>query len=462
MDNAVYVRNLEAIGKSDVQNPGLLYFGNEFCEKLIPDGDALSRALSYAKENGLIFVFVTPYCTDSGIEKLKGLLPLLPDGTEVVFNDWGILGHIRERGLVPVLGRLLVSIKRDVRIDPSDGKNLEYFRTCNLESLAFQDFLIENGISRVELDNVTQGYRFRPPKGIRISLHYPFVYVTTSRKCVSARCAKVSSPNLASYSECDFECTKYGFGAELKTGRRPLILKGNSIFYENDDVGKNVGQTGADRLIHSPELPFSIEEDRLWDNYYAHHESDAAWGVSNADAHIVDFMRYHGFFRKGAKILDAGCGQGKNAEYFLANGLKTYGFDISSRAIDYCRKRNPGGSFSVHDASIPFRENFFDIICDGGCLHSSHPGKHSAIVEAHYKSLKKGGHMFIRIFNDDRKGREGERKENLFYVDTLPVYGYSKKQILGLLGEDRFVVEKMIFSADQGTEGIYYIYLRKR
>ena len=43
-------------------------------------------------------------------------------------------------------------------------------------------------------------------------------------------------------------------------------------------------------------------------------------------------------FRKHIKILDVGCGTGKNVETFAAFG-ESWGLDMSPRAITYCKKR---------------------------------------------------------------------------------------------------------------------------
>ncbi|MBU4216575.1 class I SAM-dependent methyltransferase [Candidatus Parcubacteria bacterium] len=457
MKNAIYIRDFNIAKRTDLSKVQNLYFGNEFCENLIPDKGEVLALLKYVHKNGLTLTLLTPYCTDHGIEKLREILPLLPVRTEVVFSDWGVLELIKKYNLVPILGRLMISIKRDVRIKTTDLKNLDYFKTCNLESKDFQNFLIKNDIFRVELDNVVQGYKFKLHKKIKISLHYPFVYVSTSRKCITAYCADPLQTDCLPLSGCNFECTKYVFRASLADGETKLIFKGNSIFYKNEEVNKNIEELSADRLVYSPELPFYINEDILWNEYYKKHSDNAAWGAVNADNHVVDFVKYYNFFKKGAKILDSGCGHGKNSKYFIANDLVVHGIDISPQAIKYSKENNPVGEFSVHDVSILYKRDFFDVICDAGCLHSTHPGKHKKIIENYYTSLKKGGYMFIRIFKNDNN----RDMKPLFYVDMLPVYGYTKEQVINLFDSNKFLIEKIIFNKDQGVEGIYYLYLKK-
>lgn len=459
MQSAIHLGKLDEFQKNKKKFQRV-YFGNEFCEKLIPDVQEIKRFIKFFRDKKLDFTFVTPYCTDEGISKLKIILPLLPKKTEVVFNDWGVLELLKENSLSPLLGRLLVSIKRDVRIDPKDRKYSGYFQTSNLKNPSFQEFLLKNNIFRVELDNVLQGYNFKLKPEIKTTLHYPFVYVSTARKCVAARFLSDNSRNFFSYSECGLECTRSEFYAKIDGGLKQLILRGNSIFYKNNSIKKNLVKWNTNRLVFCSQLPFAAGHKELWDNYYKHHPSDAAWGVAKADEHVMDFLKYNSFFMPRAKILDSGCGHGKNAELFLAKGLKTYGIDISTRAIIYCKKRNPQGIFRVQNASEINLKSYFDAIVDAGCMHSAEPNDHQKIINNYQKSLKKGGCLFIRIFRDDRKSVQ---KKPLFFVGSLPVYGYSKSEILNIFKKNKFTVEKIILNKEQGRgiSGVFYVYLKK-
>lgn len=65
---------------------------------------------------------------------------------------------------------------------------------------------------------------------------------------------------------------------------------------------------------------------------------------------------------RSTKILDAGCGTGKNLETFLARG-NAWGVDIAQAAIEFCHLRG-----APHDRAIvgsllqlPFPDQFFDL-----------------------------------------------------------------------------------------------------
>src|SRR5512139_3761028 len=98
-----------------------LYFGNEFCQQLIPRPCNLEEVLDFAASEELGFTFLTPYVTDAGLRRLSDFLAIVASalpGSEVVFNDWGVLSMLQDNypTLAPVMGRLLNKMKRGPRL----------------------------------------------------------------------------------------------------------------------------------------------------------------------------------------------------------------------------------------------------------------------------------------------------------------------------------------------------------
>ena len=55
---------------------------------------------------------------------------------------------------------------------------------------------------------------------------------------------------------------------------------------------------------------------------------------------------------KGRCALTVGCGLGDDAEFLTKMGFRVTAFDISPRAIDWCRSRFPGSSVNYHVANL--------------------------------------------------------------------------------------------------------------
>ncbi len=98
----------------------------------------------------------------------------------------------------------------------------------------------------------------------------------------------------------------------------------------------------------------------------------------NADLILIDQILKNRFQRQ-TRILDAGCGEGRNMTYFINNGFNLYGIDINSDAVKmarmYCKSLNKNyeaeqiQKFSIENN--PFPDNFFDSIICINVLHSA-------------------------------------------------------------------------------------------
>jgi hypothetical protein len=239
-----------------------VHFGVEFCERLLPLKTELQETLAEVSGHNLAFTFVTPYVTEDGLQKVRGLLKLLPDGTEVVFNDWGVcrLLHDQFPQLVPVLGRLLTKIKRGPRImnfiDKLPKDALDHLRSTNLGVPRYTDFLLAQNIRRAELDNPLQGLNLDGvPKELKLSLHIPFAYVSTTRFCLTANCDVPEKKGFIGVFPCGKECKRYTFFLDNAAMTTMLIRKGNTIFFRNTTVSPEMRESHIDRVIIAPEIP---------------------------------------------------------------------------------------------------------------------------------------------------------------------------------------------------------------
>lgn len=239
-----------------------LYFGTEFCQRLIPSLEDLRVIIDFVLKHKMQFSFVTPYVTCKEIETLKSLLEYLIKNfseVEIVINDWGVLRVLRDEfsGLNLVLGRLLTKQKRGPRIlnlkEMTPKTMTQHFKESNVDVPILSDFLINNGINRVELDNLLQGITRGNPS-LKASLYFPFAYVTTTRFCLTAS-AERRVKFLRSISDCNKECQKYTLRLCHKNMPVDLFLKGNTQFFKNDSLPENLEQLNIDRLVYEPEIP---------------------------------------------------------------------------------------------------------------------------------------------------------------------------------------------------------------
>jgi hypothetical protein len=211
-----------------------LYFGMEFCERLLPPPSQLKKTLSFVQENDLDFTLVSPYVTNSGLKKVEKLILILSElkpGSEIVFNDWGVFHLLKEENypLKPVLGRLLNKMKRGPRIvNVKDGippTSLEYFMTPNLSIPEIQDFLINNNITRIEFDNLLQSLNLNDiTNNLHLSLYLPFAYISTTRFCLMPSITDTQEMKIG-VLPCKRECQQYAFSLFNPIMTTPLLRK---------------------------------------------------------------------------------------------------------------------------------------------------------------------------------------------------------------------------------------------
>lgn len=286
IEKAIYVVNISDL-KLATSKYERVYFGNEFCERLIPSHSQLIEIVQYCEQNNLDFSLVTPYVTDKGLRDLEKLFAWLNKNKkkcEIIVNDYGVLNLLNEKyqNLSPVLGRLLTKQKRDPRIEKLLKKKpkkrifinkkkeyliflprkvpsslVAYYRGANVNIHNFQKFLADQRITRVEIDNLLQGINLRIPKDkLSVSLYVPYGYITTSRLC-SANPFRKKRKFFCEISYCKRECQKYT--SELRNQNMPFILykRGNTLFYQNKKISSNrwLAGKGIDRLIYQPKIP---------------------------------------------------------------------------------------------------------------------------------------------------------------------------------------------------------------
>jgi len=266
IDRALYITKVNNLKHYD-GSFSRIYFGCEFCQRLLPTVNKLEKVLDFVSEKNIDFTFLTPYVTNEGIKKLKPLLKVIektkPD-SEVVFNDWGVLNILNEKykSFEPVMGRLLNKMKRGPRLkevmNSLPESTLNYFRGCSLDSPLYQNFLIDHKIKRIELDNLLQGLDLNLGDSIiNTSLYVPYAFITTTRLCLANSCDIAGKEDEIGIFPCKKECQKYTFQHVHSVMPVPLISKGNTMFFKNENIPSAdvLENNHINRMVIEPDVP---------------------------------------------------------------------------------------------------------------------------------------------------------------------------------------------------------------
>ena len=128
----------------------------------------------------------------------------------------------------------------------------------------------------------------------------------------------------------------------------------------------------------------------------------------NIDIYLFDQL-LKGRYEDCRKVMDVGCGGGRNLVYFLNNGFEVYGIDPNTAAINTVKALseslapdNPLMNFRVSSAEdMPFGEEYFDLIICSTVLHFARNEIHfREMLMAMWKVIKPGGYFFARLASD--------------------------------------------------------------
>jgi len=160
------------------------------------------------------------------------------------------------------------------------------------------------------------------------------------------------------------------------------------------------------------------------------------------DIYVFDQL-LKGRFVPGMRVLDAGCGTGRNLVYFLRQGYKVFGVDQSADAISQTRRlaaalapHLPEDNFRVEPVermSFGSRQQAeadgFDVVLSSAVLHFARNEDHwQAMVGEMWRILKPGGIFLARLASTIGMEREVTLIEGRRY--HLPD------------GSDRFLVDE--------------------
>lgn len=118
------------------------------------------------------------------------------------------------------------------------------------------------------------------------------------------------------------------------------------------------------------------------------------------------------------RILDTGCGHGRNLVYLLKQGYGVYGADADPRAIDAVRclaaslaPTLPPGNFRVEPVEeMSFPDSFADVALSSAVLHFARDDDHfAAMLHGTWRVLKPDGMLFCRLASSIGMERQVKR-----------------------------------------------------
>jgi SAM-dependent methyltransferase len=180
-------------------------------------------------------------------------------------------------------------------------------------------------------------------------------------------------------------------GGELKAGRclsRPEVLADGRIRlherWQWTEGGSDAGESIVEEVGHAA--------DRLSTEF------------GQIDIYLFDQL-LRGRIVPGMRILDAGCGAGRNLVYFLRSGYDVFGVDADRAAIEQARElaaalapHLPAGNFRAEPVEAMAFEAHADVVISSAVLHFARDDRQfEGMLSASWRALKPGGLFFCRL-----------------------------------------------------------------
>jgi tellurite methyltransferase len=161
------------------------------------------------------------------------------------------------------------------------------------------------------------------------------------------------------------------------------------------------------------------------------------------DIYVFDQI-LRGNIAAGMRVLDAGCGYGRNLVYLLREGCEVFALDGDAEGVKHVRQLSasletglPEENFQVGlIEKMPFADGFADVVICNSVLHFARDDEHfRAMVDGLWRVLRPGGMLFCRL--GSRIGMDFEQvRGNIFLTgDGSEWYLVDEDMLLGLTEE---------------------------
>ncbi|HEY1501067.1 MAG TPA: class I SAM-dependent methyltransferase [Acidobacteriaceae bacterium] len=137
--------------------------------------------------------------------------------------------------------------------------------------------------------------------------------------------------------------------------------------------------------------------------------------LGQIDIYVFDQI-LRGNIGPGMRILDAGCGHGRNLVHLLREGCEIFALDLDAAGVEHVRKLAaslerglPAANFRVGAIEqMPFPDALADVVICNAVLHFARDEEHfRAMLLELWRVLRPGGMLFCRL--GSRIGMDFER-----------------------------------------------------
>lgn len=143
-----------------------------------------------------------------------------------------------------------------------------------------------------------------------------------------------------------------------------------------------------------------------WDGFYADRSRQIPFFAAKPDENLAAYLD-RGLIAPG-RVLDLGCGPGRNALHLASRGFEVDAVDLSPTALAWARDRAREAGAADGDIRFLCGDAFtlaatelsgpYDLIVDSGCFHHLPPHRRPGYLALLERVLAPGGHFALTCF----------------------------------------------------------------
>ena len=182
---------------------------------------------------------------------------------------------------------------------------------------------------------------------------------------------------------------------------------------------------------------FIREPAQFWDEFFSDRDKRIPIFVNAPDENLVTYVDKE--IIKGGRVLELGCGPGRNAIYLAEKGFKVDAVDVSKVSLDWAKERADEKNLSInflHQNIFDFtvEPGKYDFIYDSGCFHHIAPHRRMSYIKIIEDSLKEGGYFGITCFLQGGKLGGADLSDwEVYRAGSLKGgLGYTKERLLNI------------------------------
>lgn len=142
--------------------------------------------------------------------------------------------------------------------------------------------------------------------------------------------------------------------------------------------------------------------------YYDKNAEKFRISIQNADVTKI-ITHFCSFISPNSKILEAGCGTGRDLKCFIEKGYEMYAFDASQKMAQIASEFTGLQVKVAMFENVDYPDEFFDAIWANASLLHVKRSDMESVYEKLYRFLKPGGILYVSYKIRDKDFNDGER-----------------------------------------------------